>query len=140
MEPNTNPNLPTQPTPEQGGPQLPELNQAPVAPERAPQAPANAPADPVGSQQPTVQMPASQAQQPTAPPAQAGSPASSPVAGAPSAAGDVDVIEKEWVDQANRIIDQTKQDPYTEEEAIEALQVDYLKKRYGHEVKKPDEK
>lgn len=54
----------------------------------------------------------------------------------PAIADDVDVIEKEWVDKADRIVEVTSQDPYVEEEAIEDLQVDYLKKRYGKEIKK----
>ncbi|MFI5240667.1 MAG: hypothetical protein ACHQUB_03085 [Candidatus Saccharimonadia bacterium] len=54
----------------------------------------------------------------------------------PSIADDVDVIEKEWVDQAKQIITATSQDPYVEEEAIEDLQVDYLNKRYGKKVAK----
>lgn len=138
MEPNTNPNIPVQPNPEQGQPQLPELNQAPVAPERAPQAPAGAPADPASQTQP-VQLPQAPVQpaQPAATDATAGA---TPPTGVPPAAGDVDVIEKEWVNQANKIVDQTKNDPHSQEEAVEALQIDYLKKRYGHEVKKPDEK
>jgi hypothetical protein len=61
-----------------------------------------------------------------------------PTVATPAVAGDVDVIEREWVDKANDIIKQTKDDPHKQEEAVENLQVDYLKKRYGHEVKKPD--
>ncbi len=55
---------------------------------------------------------------------------------APQIADDVDVIEKEWVDAADHLIATTKHDPYTEEEAEEKLQIDYLKKRYGIDVKK----
>lgn len=138
MEPNTNPNIPAQPNPELGQPQLPEMNQAPVVPERVPQAPATAPAEPAGQAQP-VQLPQAP-QQPVQPAPTGSAPANTPTTGVPSVAGDVDVIEKEWVNQANKIVDQTKNDPHSQEEAVEALQIDYLKKRYGHEVKKPDEK
>jgi hypothetical protein len=62
-----------------------------------------------------------------------------PIEPNPTEAADVDVIEKEWVDQADKIVAQTKHDPYVEEEAVESLQQDYLKKRYGHDVKKPDD-
>ena len=70
-------------------------------------------------------------------------PAQAQVAGvtasvAPATADDVDVIEKEWVEAAEKVVEATKNDPYTEEEAVESLQVDYLKKRYGKEVKKTD--
>lgn len=54
----------------------------------------------------------------------------------PVLAGDVDVIEKEWVDQAEAIIARTAGDPHAEEEAIEDLQIDYMKKRYGKDVAK----
>lgn len=137
MEPNANPNQPMQSNPEQLSPQQPESAPAPVAPERAPQAPSAGPTDPLAK--PTIPQiptpaPTTQPQDPTA----TSSP--TPVAGTPAVAADVDRIEKEWVDQANRIVEQTKNDPYNEEEAVEALQADYLKKRYGHEVKKPDSK
>jgi hypothetical protein len=57
----------------------------------------------------------------------------------PPVAADQDVLEPEWVDAAERIIAQTVGNPHSEEEAFEELQIDYLKKRYGHEVKKPDD-
>jgi hypothetical protein len=63
-----------------------------------------------------------------------------PAAGAvqgPALAGDVDVIEPEWVEKAEDVVRQTQGDPYNEEEAIEDLQQDYLLKRYGHEVADP---
>ncbi len=132
-QPNPNP-LPTPEVPGQGGV---ESQPAPVAPEAAPGASQAAPPSSPPLQIP--QIPDVPAQQlpgtaPAAAPA-ATTPTATPN---PSIAADVDVIEKEWVDQANNIIEQTKDDPYVEEEAVEALQIDYLKKRYGHEVKKPD--
>jgi hypothetical protein len=51
----------------------------------------------------------------------------------PIAAGDEDVIEKEWVDRAKKIIAETKDDPYKREQAVTELQTDYLRKRYGRE-------
>jgi hypothetical protein len=56
----------------------------------------------------------------------------------PTAAGDVDVIEPEWVDKAEEVVKAHQGDPYGEEEAIEDLQKDYLSKRYGHNVADPD--
>jgi hypothetical protein len=56
----------------------------------------------------------------------------------PPEAEDVDLIEKEWVDAAEKVVQQTADDPYQQEEAVEKLQLDYLKKRYGKEIKKPE--
>ena len=52
----------------------------------------------------------------------------------PIAAADEDLIEKEWVDQAKKIILQTKDDPYRREQEVSRLQADYLRKRYGKEL------
>ena len=62
-----------------------------------------------------------------------------PVASAsvnPQMAADVDVIEKEWVDKIESTLLKTAGDPHAEEEAIEDLQIDYMKKRYGKDVAK----
>ena len=56
------------------------------------------------------------------------------VSGTPLAAGDDDLIEKEWVDRAKKIVEETKEDPYGREEAVNQLQRDYQKKRYGREL------
>lgn len=58
---------------------------------------------------------------------------------APIIAGDEDVIEKEWVDKAKVIVANTKNDPYAQGREISKLQADYLKKRYGKEIKVPSE-
>jgi len=57
----------------------------------------------------------------------------------PAAAGDVDVIEPEWVTKADDVIKTHQGDPYSEEEGIEQLQQDYLQKRYGISVKGEDD-
>ena len=49
----------------------------------------------------------------------------------PVVAADEDLIEKQWVDSAKRIIKQTNGDPYEQGKAISRLQADYLQKRYG---------
>jgi hypothetical protein len=56
----------------------------------------------------------------------------------PGVAGDVDVIEPEWVDKAEEVVRAHHGDPYGEEEAIEELQEDYLQKRYGINVADPN--
>lgn len=52
----------------------------------------------------------------------------------PSVANDDDLIEKEWVDKAKKIIVQTKDDPYRREQEVSKLQADYLEKRYGRKL------
>lgn len=60
--------------------------------------------------------------------------ASQPVDDLPMVANDDDLIEKEWVDKAKKIIMQTKDDPYRREQEVSRLQADYLRKRYGKEL------
>lgn len=52
----------------------------------------------------------------------------------PTIAADDDLIEKEWVDKAKKIIAETKDDPYRREQEVARLQADYLRKRYGKEL------
>lgn len=52
----------------------------------------------------------------------------------PLIANDDDLIEKEWVDKAKKILAETKNDPYQREREVSKLQVDYIKKRYGREL------
>ena len=52
----------------------------------------------------------------------------------PIVANDDDLIEKEWVDRAKKIIQDTKDDPRRREDEISRLQADYIKKRYGREI------
>ncbi len=52
----------------------------------------------------------------------------------PTIANDDDVIEKEWVDKAKKIIADTQNDPYRREQEVNKLQIDYLRKRYGKEL------
>lgn len=69
-------------------------------------------------------------------PPPAGDDASTTVGGDdnPVVAADDDLIEKEWVDRAKKIIQQTKDDPFRREQEVSRLQADYLKKRYGKEL------
>jgi hypothetical protein len=52
----------------------------------------------------------------------------------PAVAADEDLIEKEWVDKAKKIITDTRDDPAAREKQVGRLQADYLKKRYGKEL------
>jgi len=63
----------------------------------------------------------------TAPPAAASSP--SPIQ------DDDDVIEKDWVNKAKQIIEQTKNDPYKQAEELTLFKADYMKKRYNKIIK-----
>lgn len=58
----------------------------------------------------------------------------------PAIASDDDLIEKEWVDQAKKIITLTKGNPYEQAKAIADLQADYLKKRYNRTIGESGEK
>lgn len=142
--------MPTTPSPEQqpvntGGPTPEQMigtgaqEQAlrPAAPEQAASTSASASVQNVG--QPTQKpLTASDVAAAIATMPVQGAPV--PVTPAPTVAADQDVVEPEWVDAAEKTIEQTAGNPYAEEEAIEALQIDYLQKRYGYEVKKPEEK
>ncbi|MBI2798343.1 hypothetical protein HYX70_03555 [Candidatus Saccharibacteria bacterium] len=136
--------IPEQPRRPQGNERKPVLK-----PEVAPKAPE------VQMQQPEVR-PSGVEQQPQANPApQAATPPpapASPLTQQPAAqpdplaqagvktrpetldADDIDLIEKEWVDTVDDVIEHTKDDPYTEEEAQQSLSKTYLKKRFGIDV------
>ena len=59
---------------------------------------------------------------------------SSQGASTPSLANDDDLIEKEWIDQAKKIIAATREDPYRREQEISKLQIEYIRKRYGRVI------
>lgn len=56
------------------------------------------------------------------------------VVASPATAADEDLIEKEWVDRAKKIVADTRTDPFQQENAVTELQKDYRKKRYGREL------
>lgn len=101
-------------------------------PEQREVAPSHEQAPPV-PQGPVLPPPVSA---PAPPPPTAGSTTTSttPTDDMPLVANDDDLIEKEWVDKAKKIIAQTKDDPYKREQEIGRLQADYLKKRYGKQL------
>lgn len=57
----------------------------------------------------------------------------------PMVAADDDLIEKEWVDKAKKVISDTRDDPYRREQEVKKLQVDYVKKRYGKAIGAPSD-
>lgn len=52
----------------------------------------------------------------------------------PLIAGDDDLIEKEWIDRAKKIVADTRDNPHGRDEAVNKLQIDYKKKRYGRKL------
>lgn len=69
-------------------------------------------------------------------------PAANPATSAtssPATAADEDLIEKEWVEKAKKVIADTRHDPYLQEQEVSKLQADYLMKRYSKAVKLPSE-
>lgn len=71
-----------------------------------------------------------------APIADSGQPTTSAIAddSTPATANDDDLIEKEWVDKAKKILAETRDDPYRRENEVSKLQVEYIRKRYGREI------
>lgn len=65
---------------------------------------------------------------------------SSVTSGNPAVADDVDVMEKEWVSKAKQIVDKTKTDPHQQSVEISYFKYDYMKKRYGKELRLPEER
>ena len=83
---------------------------------------------------PPVAQPATPIAIPTPPLPSALGAASTDDATGPTIANDDDLIEKEWVDKAKKIISETQNDPYLREQQVTKLQSDYLRKRYGKEL------
>ena len=67
---------------------------------------------------------------------QSASPAgsSSVSSGSPQIADDVDLIEKEWVERAKRIVEQTRNDPHRQSDELHATAADYQKKRFNRDI------
>lgn len=61
-------------------------------------------------------------------------PRPAPASANPLVAADEDVIEKEWVDRAKKIVMDTKDDPHGRQQQVSELQKDYLQKRYGKQL------
>lgn len=110
---------------------IPEMGTAPAngektsqgfSPAATPAAPSATPTDPATTTSSSTAAPNS-----TAPPSTT-----------PTTAADVDLIEKPWVEQAERIIDEKKGDPKAEDSAEQALNKQYLKQRFNFDVDNPE--
>ncbi len=53
----------------------------------------------------------------------------------PMSASDTDLIEKEWVNLLEHITHKYAEDPYTQQIEISKIKSDYIKKRYGKDIK-----
>jgi len=58
--------------------------------------------------------------------------------GNPQIADDNDLIEREWVDKAKKIIEDNRDDPYNQSKEITLFKADYMKKRYNKVIKVGD--
>lgn len=59
--------------------------------------------------------------------------------GVPDQAEDDDLIEKEWVDKAKKIVEHTSTNPFEQQKALNLMKSEYLKKRYNKDLKTSDE-
>lgn len=105
------------------------------AAERAPSASERAPT----ASQPAAALPASPIPLP-APPTAPASNTNNDVSSATQAVSltdedDGDLIEKEWVNKAKQIVEQTRNDPYKQSEELTVFKADYMKKRYDKTIK-----
>ena len=126
------PSLPI-PEPNQSSPEANAAEVVAPSPERASESSETANQNQGMPLPPVAQQPQSVVTDPKAPPAP---PVPAPVVDdSPAVADDVDVLEKEWVNKAKVIVDQTRQDPYEQERQAIRLQASYLKKRYGKEIR-----
>lgn len=50
-------------------------------------------------------------------------------------ADDGDLIEKEWVDKAKRIVESNRNNPYSQSEELTVVKADYMQKRYNKTIK-----
>ena len=53
----------------------------------------------------------------------------------PESADDLDLIEKAWVRKAKEIVNATQGDPYKQNNQINKIKAEYIKKRYNKEIK-----
>lgn len=53
----------------------------------------------------------------------------------PDTADDNDLIEKEWVLKAKKIVESNREDPYNQSKQMTAYRADYLRKRYNKIIK-----
>lgn len=58
----------------------------------------------------------------------------------PAVAADANRIEKEWITIAKYIVNKTKMDPRAQSSELSSFKHEYIKKRYGKDVKLSDER
>lgn len=114
-------------------PQTPKAEALPSVPETQPQpmAPAMPHAEPTQPTQSTPLQPP--VFQQTAVPAP-----TTTIVTPPDVAEDIDLIEKEWVDKAKAIVAHTHNDPYNQNKEMNKFKADYMKKRYGKDIRLDD--
>lgn len=54
-------------------------------------------------------------------------------------ADDVDLIEKEWVEKAKEVVGATRGDPHAQNNEMNKIKADYIKKRYNKDIKLNEE-
>ncbi len=54
-------------------------------------------------------------------------------------ADDADLIEKQWVQKAKNIVEQTKNDPYMQNNELSKVKADYIGKRFNKQLKNPED-
>lgn len=57
---------------------------------------------------------------------------------APLQADDGDLIEREWIEAVKKAINENREDPYEQCKALTMLKLQYIKKRYGEDIKVPE--
>jgi hypothetical protein len=50
-------------------------------------------------------------------------------------ASDADIIEKEWVDRAKQVVNTTLNDPFKQQNMLNDVKADYMKKRFNKDIK-----
>jgi hypothetical protein len=53
----------------------------------------------------------------------------------PQTADDSDLIEKEWVDKAKKIVQSNLENPYEQSRELTNLKAEYMKKRYNKDIR-----
>src|SRR5665647_771219 len=92
-------------------------------------------ASPGAPQSATAQLPLDPATQLLANAAPVVSPGQATTVTAHLSADDADLIEKEWVLKAKEIVARTHGDPYVQNNEINKIKADYIKKRYNKDIK-----
>lgn len=109
-----------------------ETDNLPATPEQAPTGAESAPNNAAAQAMPTIP--------PLAAPSSGGTAvqtddSSTTKMGGSKVLQDDDLIEKEWVNKAKRIVEHTRNDPHQQSEQLTLVKADYMKKRYNKTIK-----